>query len=265
VTRLRLYLSVGATSLRSNLAYLGEVVARVIFLGVLLYVFLQLWRLTYAESGAERLGGFTLAQMLWYLAITESITLSAPAVAPEIDTDVRTGALAVHLLRPMSYPLYRLWATLGERTVRFGINALVGSAIALVFVGPIPLSPGGLGLFVAALPLAFVLDFTAYLVIGLCAFWIENTSGLVLIYSRTTMMLGGVLLPISLFPDSVQRALSLLPFAAVVYGPARMFVDPSVASLATLLVRQAAGITAFGLVAWAVYATAIRRVHAHGG
>src|SRR5262245_36097786 len=165
------YLYVARTAVRSNLAYLGEVAARVIFLTVLLYIFLQLWRLTYAESGTDRLGGLTLAQMLWYLAITESITLSAPAVAPEIDADGRTGALAVHLLRPLSYPLYRLWTTLGERAVRFSLNAVVGCAIAFLFAGPIPLSAGGIGLFVLSLPLAFAIDFTGYLVIGLFAFW----------------------------------------------------------------------------------------------
>ena len=265
MTRLGKYLYVGRTAVRSNLAYVGEVVARVIFLGVLLYIFLQLWRVTYAETGAERVGGLTLAQMLWYLAVTESITLSAPAVAPEIDNDVRTGAIAVHLLRPLSYPLYRLWATLGERAVRFTINAVVGGTIALVFVGPISLSLRGLAVFAAAIPLAFVLDFTAYLVIGLCAFWIENTTGLVLIYSRVTIILGGVLLPINLFPDTLQAVLDYLPFANVVYGPARMFVEPDAGFLAGLLARQAAGITVISLLASAVYAAAVRRIHAHGG
>lgn len=259
------YLYVGLTSVRSNLAYFGEVVARVIFLGVLLYIFLQLWELTYAEAGAERLGGLTLAQMLWYLAITESITLSAPPVAPEIDNDVRTGAISVHLLRPMAYPLYRLTSTLGERFVRFGINAVVGTAIALAFVGPIAFSVEGFVMFLVAIPLAFVLDFMAYLVIGLLAFWIENTSGFVLIYSRVTLIFGGVLLPLELFPDGAQGLLGMLPFASVVYGPARMFVAPDWGFLAGLLVRQAAWVTVFAALAALVYAAAVRRIHAHGG
>lgn len=265
MTAITKYLYIGRTAIRSNLAYFGEVLARVIFLSVLLYIFLQLWARTYAETGSDRLGGLTLAQMLWYLAITESITLSAPAVAPEIDTDVRTGAIAVHLLRPLSYPLYRLWATLGERVVRFSINAIVGVTIALLFVGPIPMTLDGFAMFLVALPLAFVLDFMAYLVIGLCAFWIENTSGLVLIYSRFTMILGGVLLPINLFPDGVQWVLGLLPFASVVYGPSRMFVEPSLAALGPLLLRQLAGIAVYAVVAAAVYGAAVRRIHAHGG
>jgi len=259
------YVYVGRTAMRSNIAYLGEVAARVLFLAVILYIFLQLWGVTYAETGADRLGGLTLAQMLWYLVITEAIVLSAPAVALEIDNDVRTGAIAVQLVRPLSYPLYRLWATLGERVVRFALNALVGSALALLMVGSIALSVEGLALFLITLPLAFVLDFMAYLAIGLCAFWLENTSGIVLIYSRVSMILGGALLPIELYPDSVQWLLVNLPFANIAYAPARMFVDPSATELVKVLARQGVGIAIFAAIATVIYGAALRRIHAHGG
>jgi ABC-2 type transport system permease protein len=259
------YLYVGRTSARTHLAYFGEVGARVIILGVLLFIFLQLWRVTFGETGAERLGGFTLPEMLWYLAVTEAIILSAPRVTPAIDEDVRTGAIAVHLLRPLSYPLYRLATTLGERAVRFSLNALVGGAIALVMVGPIALRPAGVGMFLLTIPLAFVLDFLAYLVIGLGAFWLESTSGLTLIYSRMTMMLGGMMLPLSLFPDWLQRVASFLPFASVIYGPARTLVAPDLRFWAGLLLRQAAAIVVLALIAALVYRAALRRIEARGG
>src|SRR5262245_65963402 len=115
---LRKYTWVGLTSARSNIAYLGEVATRAIFLGVILYIFLQLWRTTYAQTGAQQLGGFTLTQMLWYLAMTESIMLSGPRVAQEVDQDVRTGALAVQLISTLLLPLLRCWPQLSSRLVR---------------------------------------------------------------------------------------------------------------------------------------------------
>jgi ABC-2 type transport system permease protein len=262
---LRKYTWVGLTSARSNIAYLGEVATRAIFLGVILYIFLQLWRATYAQTGAQQLGGFTLTQMLWYLAITESITLSGPRVAQEVDQDVRTGALAVQLIRPLSYPLYRLWTTLGERLVRFLLNAVVGTLIALLFVGPISLSVAGLGLFIPALLLAFVLDFLGHFLVGLAAFWLEDTSGLMLIYSRVTMILGGMLLPIELFPAAWQPLLRALPFAGIVYGPSRLFVQPDAAFLAELVLKQVAAIVVLALAVAAVYRAALKRIHSNGG
>ena len=262
---LRKYTWIGLTSARSNLAYLGEVATRVIFLAVILYIFLRLWQVTFAETGASRLGGLTLAQMLWYLAMTESIILSAPRIAQEVDQDVRTGALAVQLTRPLSYPLYRLWTTLGERMVRFLLNTGVGVLIVLLFVGPIPLTLGGLAMFALALPLAFVLDFLASFLIGLGAFWLEDTSGIMLIYSRITMILGGMLIPIELFPARLQPLLRALPFANIVYGPAREFVRPDPAFLGELVLRQGLSIAVLSLCVALVYRRALKRIHANGG
>jgi ABC-2 type transport system permease protein len=262
---LRKYTWLGLIAARSNLAYLGEVATRTLFLAVILFIFLQLWRVTCSETGATTLGGLTLAQMLWYLAMTEAITLSAPRVAQEVDQDVRTGALAVQLIRPLEYPLARMWTTLGERLVRFGLNAVVGAMLALVLVGPIGFTPSGLLMFALALPLAFVLDFLGNFLIGLAAFWIEDTSGLTLIYSRVTMILGGMLIPLELFPERFQPILRALPFASMVYGPARMFVQPDAAFLADLAMRQGIAIGAFGLAVAAVYRVALGRIHSHGG
>jgi ABC-2 type transport system permease protein len=261
----RKYTWLGLIAARSNLAYLGEVATRTLFLAVILYIFLQLWRVTYSETRSATLGGLTLAQMLWYLAMTEAITLSTPRVAQEVDQDVRTGALAVQLIRPLDYPLARLWMTLGERLVRFALNVAVGTVLALLLVGPIAFTPLGLLMFALTLPLAFVLDFLGNFLIGLAAFWIEDTTGLALIYSRVTMILGGMLIPLELFPERLQPILRALPFAGIVYGPARMFVHPELAFLADLVVRQGIAIGVFALAVTLVYRVALARIYSNGG
>src|SRR5262249_41159025 len=154
-----------------------------------------------------------------YLAVSESIMLSAPRVALLVDEDVRTGALTLQLVRPLAYPMYRLWTTMGERVVRFAVNGLAASVVAWVLVGPIPWNPLGLLALLVSLPLALAIDFLGNFLIGLGAFWLEDTSGLVLIYSRVTMILGGMLIPLEFFPDAVRPIMQALPFASMVYGP----------------------------------------------
>ena len=259
------YLWIAMTSAKSNIAYIAEVGSRVIFLGVILFIFLRLWQVTYAETGAENLGGFTLAQMLWYLAVTESIVLSSPRVTQAVDQDVRTGQLAVHLIKPLSYPLYCLSNSIGERSVRFFLNLFVGLSVVLFFVGPIPLDANSFLFLLLALPMAFVLDFLINFLIGLGAFWLEDTTGLMLIYSRINMILGGMLIPIELFPDYMQPVLKALPFAGMVYGPARMFVKPDINELIALFANQAVSILVVALIVSCVYKVASRRIFANGG
>jgi ABC-2 type transport system permease protein len=220
---------------------------------------------TFFQTKAVKLGDLSLVQMMWYLLVTESIMLSSTRVATLIDEDVRTGSLAMQLLRPVDYPFYRLSANLGERTVRFVMTALAGSVAILLLVGPLPVNAIGFGVFLLSLPLAFVLDFMGNFLVGIGAFWLEDTSGLLLLYSRITMILGGMLIPIELFPDWTQGVLKALPFSAMVYGPAKLLVHPELSFLGDLLLRQSIGILVFGIVIWVLYSKALKRIHSNGG
>jgi ABC-2 type transport system permease protein len=259
------YAWIAYTSARSNIAYLGELVMRTAFMAVILYIFARLWTAVYAETDVHGLGGLTLQQMIFYLAVTEAIVISTPRVSLEVDEDVRTGRLATELLRPLSYALFRLGHTLGERFVRFLVNLAAGAVIATLLVGPLRLSATGLTMFAIVLPMAFVLEFLGFFLIGLGAFWLENTAGLTLIYSRAGMILGGALLPLDVLPDNLQRIARILPFAGVTYAPARMFVSPAAGLLADVLIRQGLAVAVFVGAVVLVQRAAFKRLHANGG
>jgi hypothetical protein len=114
-------------------------------------------------------------------------------------------------------------------------------------VGPIAFSVSGL-----ALPLAFVVDFLGYFAIGLCAFWMESTAGLTLIYSRLTMLLGGMLMPMDIFPEGLKRIVQSLPFASIVYGPARLFVAGDFGVFQHTLSTQIAAVAGLGGLVWMI-------------
>src|SRR5262245_44865145 len=126
------------TAARSNLAYAGESISRLVFMTVVLYIFMRLWIVVYAAADSPRVAGLTLPRMLWYLVITESILLSEPRVWAEVDEDVRSGRMAVQLIHPVSYVLAHFGKSMGERLVRFVINLTAGSVVAVALAGPIP-------------------------------------------------------------------------------------------------------------------------------
>lgn len=263
--KLKKYLFVVYLSARNNLAYMTEVMSRVVFLGIILYIFSQLWKQVYIHAASSQLAGLSLEQMIWYLTVTEAIQLSAPRVSANVDLDVRSGALISYLQRPLSYPLYCLANNMGERLVRFSVNLTVGSLIAFCLVGFPTLSLSGLLLFGLSVPLAFVVDFLACFLIGLGAFWLEDTSGIFLIYSRLSMILGGMLFPISLFPEILRKIVEWLPFSAITYGPAKLFVAPASAEFVAIVSKQLFGLVVLSLLVCFVYRFANRRVFVNGG
>jgi ABC-2 type transport system permease protein len=262
---LKKYWAIAWISAKSNLAYVGEVGSRMLFLTTILYIFMALWKTTFANAGTNNFAGYTLNEIIWYLAFAECVMMSSPRVTPLIDEDVRTGSIAVQLVRPLSYPLYRLASNFGEQVVRFAVTAVAAGAIALFYAG-VP-EDFGTGLLFATLvlPVAFVLDFLGYLLVGLGAFWFEDTTGLALIYSRLTMIAGGMLMPLELFPDHFQVVLRSLPFAYIVNGPARLFVHPDASALTMVLLNQLVWIAILTLAVALVFKKALRRIALNGG
>jgi viologen exporter family transport system permease protein len=249
-------------------AYLGEGALRGIFLAMILYVFLQLWRAAYAGQGAGGsgvIGGFTLPQMLWYLAFTESIILSRPGLNRLVDAEVRTGDIAYTLLRPYAYGGYRLMAYLAERSLRFATLVVLGAALAWLYVGPVPLRPADVLAALGALLLAALLDVLGAFGIGLLAFWTEDTSSIGLIYDRLVMLLGGMLLPLELFPEPLGALARALPFATLIYGPARLAFGASPDGVWLLPGRQALFLVAGALAVTLLYRRAFRRIALNGG
>jgi ABC-2 type transport system permease protein len=259
------YLAIGRITLATQTAYVGEILIRTAFLAMVLYIFVQLWTVTYESMGRQTVSGFTVAQMIWYLVVTEAVMLSRPRVSREIDQDVRSGDVAYQLIRPYDYVLFRMAQYMGERLPRMGSCLAIGSALALLYVGPIDLSPAALLGAGLVLLLGAAVDFLGAVAVGLCAFWIEDTAPLQLLYDRAIMLLGGLLLPLELFPEWIAQILMALPFQLILYAPARIAVTGDLASLPTVLTQLAVTLVATLLLARGVFALATRRLHANGG
>jgi ABC-2 type transport system permease protein len=262
---LQKYLAVMRVSIASNLAYMMEVFFRGLFLIVLIFVLGQLWKTTYSVRGAKLLSGFSISDMIWYLAAAETIATSMPALTRRIDQEVRSGQLAYLLGRPCSYIFYNFAQYMGERLVRFTINGIVAAVVALVFVGPPHLTWMGVVAWPPVTFLALCIDFVAYFSIGLLAFWTEDTNSFSFVFSRLTLVLGGVLAPLEIFPQPLRSIAQALPFSAILYGPARTLVHFELYPFLGLLEQQLITIAAGCVILFAIYSVAIRRVSINGG
>jgi ABC-2 type transport system permease protein len=259
-------LGVLRATIASRFAYLGEMLLRTTFLVFILYTFSQLWATTNRTNNVAVITGFTVAQMIWYLAFTEAIITSGmPERDTEVDREVRSGDIAYRLIRPLAYPLHHLGAELGERLPRFAVNLVVGAGIALVVAGPVRLVPLAVVAAIVSVLIAFLVDFVWRFSISLLSFWIEDTYGLHLLYRRFLMLLGGMLIPLEAYPERVAAVLRLLPFQYLVYQPARIFVLGDISAWPRVVLAQIL-IAVVGLVPLLlIYRFGLRRVAAQGG
>ncbi|QBD81765.1 hypothetical protein EPA93_39650 [Ktedonosporobacter rubrisoli] len=261
----RKYVAVLRVSVASNLAYAMEVFFRALMLIVLVFILSQLWITTFHARGARSLNGFSIQSLIWYLVAAETIALSLPGLSRRIDLEVRNGQLAYLLGKPCNYVLYNFAHYLGERLVRLVINGLVGATLALIVAGLPHFSWQGILAWPLVTFLALCIDFSIYFSIGLLAFWTEETQSFAMIFSRLTLVLGGVLAPIEIFPQPLRSIAQALPFTAILYGPARTLLHFDLAQLSLLLLQQVVTLGVGCLLLAGLYLVAIRRVSINGG
>ncbi|SNX54504.1 hypothetical protein [Thermoanaerobacterium sp. RBIITD] len=259
------YLTTIALSVKNYMAYTFEMIFRSGFLVVILFVFVNLWTVTYNRSGTPVIAGFDLKQMLWYLVFTESIVISRPRVYQKVEEDIRTGTVSYTLPRPYNYLLFQLSVSLGERMVRFISTLLVGYVVMSIMIGPYFPAISFLPFIVITVVLALVADLIGMIAIGLLAFWVEEVSPFFLVYSRLQMLLGGMIIPITFFPSFLYKLSYWLPFKFMVYAPAKLFVSDQFEEAVSLIGEQIFLCILLFLISISIYRMGVKRLDVNGG
>ena len=229
-----------------------------------MWIFMNLWRVTYGATGASSIAGLTLADTMWYLMMAEAVMLSKHELSETISEQVKDGSVAYLLNKPINFILYHFAAGLGDSVLAFGGNLIIGSAVVWLMVGAPPAITGWLLAAIAVL-FALLLDFCFSALIGLSAFVVEDSKAFRWIYQKFLLVLGGLLIPLDFFPAWLQTISLNLPFAWIIYGPARLFVDPSLARLGAVLTQQGIWLAVIGGAAWLCYRWAVARLVINGG
>ena len=79
-----------------------------------MWIFYQLWRVTFTAAGTAEINGLTLRDTLWYLMLAETIELSRPRLGNAISEAVKDGSIAYFLNKPYDFLLYHFSTSMGE-------------------------------------------------------------------------------------------------------------------------------------------------------
>jgi len=258
------YLSIFQITLVNSLAYPGELIGRSLMILPFMWIFYQLWKVTFNAAGTDSINGMTLYSTMWYLMMAETIELSRPALARTISENVKDGSIAYLLNKPYSFLLYQFSNSMGETVFRALMNAVFGGMVVWWLVGPPPSPLGWLFALITVFG-ALTLNFCITCLIGLSAFLVEDVSPYMWIYQKLVFILGGFLIPLSFYPDWLQVIAKALPFAAMIYGPSQLFVTPSLELFANVLLMQFFWIALLGSTLVFSYRRGVAYLTVNGG
>jgi ABC-2 type transport system permease protein len=224
------------------------------------------WTAIYA--GKPMLGGFTVAQMTTYIAVSwMARAFYFNNLDREISNEIRDGSVAIQFIRPYQYVVVKMMQGLGEGIFRLVMFSVPGMVVAsLLFPVQLPTDPSVWGLFLVMLFFSFLINSQINILIGLGAFFLENSEGLMRMKRVAVDLFSGLIIPLSFFPGWAESILKLLPFQAITYLPATVFTGRTTGSdaIAALGVQALWFILLVGPMIW-LWFKARNRLFVQGG
>lgn len=253
-------------AVQETLAYRIAYAVNMLSTVVTYLVIFLIWVAVYADRGS--VGGFDWAEMKSYLVISLFMSaLVSGSSEYRISRAIRSGNIAVELMRPVDYQKASLAITVGNSLSE---GVLVSAAcLGFAFAFGLTVIPSGslqwLGFACAAL-IAFAMKFLLVYVFGLACFWTQTLMGISWLRKGLTDFFSGALVPLSFFPLWLRETADWLPFKSVVWVPASAFTGRLAGT--ELLGSLAVGlgwVVALWLLGRAIWALAMRRVTIQGG
>ncbi|MEV6929759.1 ABC-2 family transporter protein [Dactylosporangium sp. NPDC051485] len=264
---MRAYRAYARATALSALAYRGSFLLSLGGVAFQLVALLAVWRVLLGGGSGGQIGGFDWPHMRSYLLVAfASGALVGTFVDFRMSHRIRSGLVALDLVKPVDYQRARLWETIGGVWIELVVVAVVmGVSVAVSGAPDLPPGPE-LALFLASMVLLVPLKFIMVYVSTLACFWTENYVGVMWARQAITGLLSGALVPLAYFPGWLATAARWSPFAGLTSTPALIFVGQASGSQAVLLVAaQLAWLLLLWFGARALFGRALRRLTVHGG
>lgn len=258
---------IGLAAIKEQLTYRFEFFSAIfgtLLTTVLLYF---LWTAIYDSAVSMKLSRQSL---ITYVVLGQAFSFARPGqrrAIVRIASNIRSGDVALDLIRPVDYQLLHLSDTLAAYIVEMLLVSLPSYALALFVFGiDAPASWEAAAGFAASLAAAFLLVFSLDFFIGLMTFWTVSVWGLTYAKMAVVDVLAGTIVPLSLFPVWLERVAMALPFRGIAYVPLSIYTGAIRGpDIWTNILAQLAWGVALMLLTRLIWLRARRRLVVQGG
>ncbi|EGW40794.1 ABC-2 family transporter protein [Desulfosporosinus sp. OT] len=233
-------------------AYRFDAWTRILGNVITLFLWGFIWYALYRGKGS--VGNVSFHSMLSYILISQALQGIHGAGTPlwEIQERVRTGDIAIELLKPYDYPLRMLFTDFGSIFFYFLTAVLPLYTAIFLIISPIMPTTFSQGvLFILSATLGYFIRYCIELTFGLFTFWLVETGGVEDIFYFSISLFSGSVVPLWFFPNWLEHVALYLPFQGIYFVPNSIFVGQ--------LSGQALLIALFTQVVWLAVCYALLR------
>jgi len=259
------YLAIAKINFKNEFTYFWDFLFDSVFIAIIIFIYSQLWAILFSTGHYSDISGYTLAMLVWYLVMTESIIDFISYVVDNIGDDIKQGNIANYLNKPYNYIIYIYTIHIVMGFVSLILTFLLGSIVAAVTVGGFSFNFLNIPFILITIFLAMSMNLLIMTFLGLFAFWMEDVSAVNFIYQKFVFIIGGTLIPLEFFPEWLAKISSFLPFSYLAYYPAKLFINFNLHQFLDVVAVQILWCIVFIFLILFIYKKAIKKVSINGG
>jgi ABC-2 type transport system permease protein len=213
-------------AIRQRMQYRFDFIMTLLSTLIFSLLYFMLWKAIYQYSNSNVL---PWQQLITYVMVGQAINFArwSPAErAPtyEVAARVRSGDIALDLIRPVDFQIQRFMEASGFFVVEM-LWVNIPALLLLIFmlgISPPPDLFAALG-FVVSLIIGFLVAFSLNSIVMMISFLTTNTFGVQLAKRAIVDIFAGTLIPFEFFPPMLRTVLEYLPFQAMAYIPLSIY------------------------------------------
>ena len=225
------YVTLLSTHFKFYIKYPLGLFLKLIYLPVQMIMSIFLWIAISTNSSID------VRYMIKYYLLVNLLNYAYPFahISIDIESNILDGTISNNLVRPVGYyvPIvskYLSWMIIYSVVfipVLIGFYFFEGVSIVKITV------------FIAYVILGMSIEFLIWYNIGLLAFFLGKTRGVRMMIFAVRSIVSGTLLPLSLFPEIIQKIIYFIPFRYYIYVPVNTVLSDI--SYSTLLIDAFSG------------------------
>jgi len=269
INRIKCYTPFALNTIKRSMAYRGAFFITLVSRLFTVFVIYFLWKAIYGSSVNSIIRGFSFPEMTAYITmnfLTGLITGITGSLAMQIAFDVSDGSIAIQLVRPISYRLIKFSESLGGLCGN-GLFQIIPFFFIFIVIGfiKVPMSINFI-LYLYSAFLGFLCMFCFGFFFGLFSFYTTYFFGFNMAMSVILQFFSGSLIPLTFFPEYLERIFRLFPFASMNYTPIMIYLGKlSEKQVVYALMLQMIWILLFYLAGKFLWSFAIKRLTILGG
>ena len=150
-------------------------------------------------------------QTISYLVLMQLLTVLFPKTSYDVNDKVRSGDIALDLLKPVSIATQLLWESIGYSVVKFAVIGTVDLLVCLWLLN-FQITLSTILMVLVTIILAYLLYFELELLLGTFSFYTYSIWGISTFKEAILLVLAGNIFPANFYPAVIKKLAAYLPF-----------------------------------------------------